>query len=316
LAAAGDRVHALRMRMMRTFRSVGVAAAITALASGAHAQPAAAPDRASDAQAIRAHIESIFQAFIDKDRPALERTHGANWRGFTPWPESVIRGRDNYMKYATFPPDLQNGQGMVGYRISDFDVVFYGDTAVVSFIADVDRVFGGETNTQKLTLLDVYHKEPGGWTQVASNTSFHGDELEQIGSMVRPLESQERAAVLAARERVWRAWFAGDTASLAQLIPPELITIDGVAGAFGTRDSTLDGSRRFASSGSKLARLAFPRTECQAYGNTVILYTSYEIDIEERGVVQTERGLATEVFVHQKGQWVNTGWQLAPAPKP
>jgi len=135
-----------------------------------------------------------------------------------------------------------------------------------------------------------------------------------MGSTARPLGSEERAAVLAARDRVWRAWFAGDTASLTQLVPPELITIDGVAGGFGTRDSTLAGSRRFASSGSKLTRLVFPRTECQAYGNTVVLYTSYEMDIEQHGVIQTERGLATEVFVHQKGQWVNTGWQLAPAP--
>jgi hypothetical protein len=297
------------MQTMRIVRGVGLAAAMTALASGANGQPAQAQDRAADTQAIRAHIESI----VDKNRPALEKTHGRNWRGFTPWPQSVIRGLDDYMKSATFPPGLPKDQGMVGYRISDFDVVFYGDTAVASFIATVDRRFGGETSTQKLTLLDVYHKEPGGWIQVASNTSLHGDELEQMGSTLRTLGDEERAAVLAARERVWRTWFAGDTASLTRLVPPELITIDGVAGAFGTRDSTLAGSRQFAS-GSTLKRLAFPRTECQAYGNTVILYTSYEMDIEQRGVVQTERGLATEVFVHQKGQWVNTGWQLAPAP--
>jgi hypothetical protein len=302
------------MKTRRIVRSVGLAVVMTALASAARAQPAKTRDRAADAQAIRAHIESIFQAFVDKDRPTLEKTHGPNWRGFTPWPESVIRGRDGYMKSATFPPDLRQGQGMVGYRILDFDVVFYGDTAVASFIATVDNAFGGETATTKLTLLDVYHKEPGGWIQVASNTSYHGDELGQMGSSYRMLGSEERAAVLEARERVWRTWFAGDTTALTRLVPPELITIDGVAGAFGTRDSTLAGSQQFASSGSTLARLAFPRTEFQAYGNTVILYTSYEMDIAQRGVIQTERGLATEVFVRQKGQWVNTGWQLAPAP--
>src|SRR5262245_48975142 len=165
------------MQMKRIVRSVGLVVAMTALASAAHAQPAGTQDRAADAQAIRAHIESIFQAFVDKDRPTLARTHGANWRGVTPWPETVIRGGDGYMKSATFPPDLRKGQGMVGYRISDFDVVFYGDTAVASFIATVDNAFGGGTTTTKLTLLDVYHKEPGGWIQVASNTSYHGDEL-------------------------------------------------------------------------------------------------------------------------------------------
>ena len=50
-------------------------------------------DRPADAAAIRAHIESIFQAFVDKDRAKLEATHGAEWRGFTPWSGHVIRGR-------------------------------------------------------------------------------------------------------------------------------------------------------------------------------------------------------------------------------
>src|SRR3954451_7347478 len=99
------------------------------LSAPASAQTTAA-DRPADAAAIRAHIESIFQAFVDKDRRKLEATHGANWRGFTPWPDAPIRGLENYMKSATFPPDLPKGQGMVGYRMSNFDVVFYGDTAV------------------------------------------------------------------------------------------------------------------------------------------------------------------------------------------
>ena len=100
----------------------------------ASALPAAAQtrgaDRPADAAAIRAHIESIFQAFVDKDRAKLAATHGAEWRGFTPWAGHVIRGRDGYMNEATFPPGIPKGQGMVGYRIGEFDIVFYADTAV------------------------------------------------------------------------------------------------------------------------------------------------------------------------------------------
>jgi len=81
-----------------------------------------ATDRSADAAAIRAHIESIFQGFVEKDRKKLEETHGANWRGFTPWSGRVIRGRADYMNSATFPEGLPKGQGMIGYRISDFDV--------------------------------------------------------------------------------------------------------------------------------------------------------------------------------------------------
>jgi ketosteroid isomerase-like protein len=284
-----------------------------ALARPASAQPPAAGERSDDAKAIRAHIESIFQAFIDKDRAKLEQTHGRDWRGFTAWSSRPIRGRDGYMQEATFPPGLPKGQGMVGYRISEFDVVFYGNAAVVSFVADLDLMFGTEAGHQKLTLLDVYHKEPEGWIQVASNTSLHPEEIERAGSQYRVLDGNERASLLTAREAVWRTWFQGDTEGLGKLVPPELITVSSFDADFGTRESTLSQSRSFATSGAKLTRLAFPRTEIQAYGNTAIIYTTYEMDITSEGRTSTERGSATEVFVRQNGRWINTGWQLAPS---
>jgi ketosteroid isomerase-like protein len=271
------------------------------------------PERPADAAAIRAHIESIIQAFVEKDRRKLEETHGANWRGFTPWSGRVIRGLDDYMRSATFPDGMPKGQGMVAYRISDFDVVFYGDTAVASFVADLDVMNGADRGTQKLTLMDVYHKERAGWIQVASNTSVHPDEIGQQMSRLRPLSETDRAAVLAAREAVWRAWFAGDAEAFARLVPAELVTIEPAAQTFGTRESTLAGSRGFAGSGGKLTRLEFPRTEIQAYGNTVILYTTYEMDIASDGRTRTDRGVATEIFVQQNDRWINTGWQLAAA---
>ena len=63
----------------------------------------------------------------------------------------------------------------------------------------------------------------------------------------------------------------------------------------------------------KLTRLDFPVTKVQAYGNTAILYTSYVMELQTGGQTQTERGMATEVFVNRDGKWLNTGWQLAPA---
>jgi hypothetical protein len=269
------------------------------------------PERAADAALIRKQIEDICQAFVDKDRRVLSATHGTHWRGFTPWSDHVIRGRDGYMNEATFDPSTPKGRGMVGYRISDFDVVFYGDTAVASFVLDVDAVSDTGKGTQKLTILDVFHKEPSGWIQVASNTSLHADDLARMTSGPRQIGEAERQAILTAREAVWRAWFAGDTGALSKLVPPELITIEP-GGGFGTLQSNIEGSRGFASSGGKLARLVFPRTEFQAYGSTVILYTTYEMDLVSGGEKRTERGAATEIFVQQDGRWVNTGWQLAP----
>ncbi|HEX3702139.1 MAG TPA: nuclear transport factor 2 family protein [Vicinamibacterales bacterium] len=287
---------------------------VIVMSSRAAAQTRGA-DRPDDAAAIRAHIESIFQAFVDKDRAKLEATHGAEWRGFTPWSGHVIRGRDGYMNEATFPPDVPKNQGMVGYHIGEFDIVFYGDTAVASFEADVNRLAGAEKTTQKLTFVDVYHKDAGGWIQVASNTSLHPDAVSDLMSQRRFLDASERAALMNARESVWRAWFGGDQATLMKLLPPELITIEPGSRTLGTRTSTLDGSRGFASGGGKLARIAFPSTEIQVYGNTAILYTSYEMDLATGGESHSERGMATEVFVFKDGQWLNTGWQLAPMMK-
>jgi ketosteroid isomerase-like protein len=269
------------------------------------------PSQDADVALIRREIETICQAFIDKDRTVLEETHGKEWRGFTPGNDHVIRGIDGYMNEATFGPNAQKGQGMVGYKISDFDVVFYGDTAVASFVLESDIVYGGQKGQQTLTILDVFHKEPRGWTQVASNTSLHGDEMMRQMSASRSMGGDEQKELLAAREGVWRAWFSGQTATLNKVLPAELITIEP-DGSFGTLKSNLDGSRGFAAAGGRLTRLVFPKTEIQSYGATAILYTTYEMDLPSDGKPTTHKGAATEVFVRQPdGRWVNTGWQLA-----
>lgn len=297
---------------MRTDLTLPVICVVWSLAfPGSAASQSTPPNRSADAAAIRAHIESICQAFVDKDRKKLEETHGKDWRGFTPWSGHVIRGLDGYMNEATFEPGTPKGQGMVGYRLSDFDAVFYGDTAVASFVLDLDIVYGGEKSAQKLTLIDVYNKGAKGWIQVASNTSLHPEEIDRQMSRAHGLSDSDRKALFAAREAVWRAWFAGDTTALSKLVPPELITIEPGSETFGTHASNLAGSRGFAASGGKLLRLVFPRTELQAYGNTAILYTTYEMDLLAGGKSTTERGAATEVFVRRDGEWINTGWQLA-----
>lgn len=268
--------------------------------------------RAADAAEIKREIEIICQAFVDKDRPTLEATHGKDWRGFTPASDHVIRGLDGYMNEATFPPGMPKGQGMTGYRISDFDVVFYGDTAVASFVLETDGMRGKQKTTQKLTILDVFHKQGARWIQVASNTSLHRDEFERLGTELRELGAEEKAELLAARESVWRSWFAGDTKQLSGLLAPELITIERGSPKFGSLASNIEESKAFAAAGGKLTRLTFPKTEFQAYGPTVILYTTYEADLLSEGKTQSMRGVATEMFVWRDGRWAHTGWQLTP----
>ena len=135
---------------------------------------------------------------------------------------------------------------------------------------------------------------------------------EAYMSALRSLGDDEKASLLKAREAVWRAWFAGDERALRELLPPELITLDGPPGVFGTLDSNLRESASFAKSGGKLVRIAFPRTEIQAYGRTAIIYTTFEVEMNVNGEVSKEAGRATEVFVRRGERWLNTGWQLGP----
>ena len=295
-----------------TLRLLLGAAVIVAGSVIAFAQAAQTSGREADAAAIRAHIESIFAAFIDKDPQKLAATHGRDWRGYLPGSRTVIKGRDGYMEANVGDGQMEpKGQGMVGYKIVEYDTVFYGDVGVVNFVADVHRMDGTRAHTTKLTLMDIYAKEDGNWIQVASQTSYHPDYLDARMSTFEPLSEEQKKPILAAREAVWRAWYGGDTKALADLLPPELIVMHSGSSDFGSHASIVAASAEFAKSGGKLTRLTFPRTEFQRYGNTVIIYTTYELDIEQGGKVKTERGKATEVFVRRGGKWLNTGWQLA-----
>ena len=55
-------------------------ALLASLVTGAAA--AADDDRTADREAIRAHIDRIFQAFIKKDAAELRATHDENWLGY------------------------------------------------------------------------------------------------------------------------------------------------------------------------------------------------------------------------------------------
>lgn len=271
-----------------------------------------AADAAADREAIRSHIDRIFNAYIAKNRAEVQATHDREWRGFLTGSRRIIRGLDEYMRGAD--SSLASPNRLVGYVMEDFDVQFRGpDLAVVPYIAELEGEAEGARSKWKLRVIDVYERQNGEWMQIASNTAMHPQSTFEQASEHRVMLPGERAELMKAREAVWRAWFGGDTAQLTTLLPPELITIEP-AGAFGNLKTNLDGARGFAAGGGKLTRLVFPKTEFQAYGATVILYTTYEMDLVSGGKASTQKGAATEVFVRQPdGRWVNSGWQLAPS---
>jgi hypothetical protein len=115
--------------------------------------------------------------------------------------------------------------------------------------------------------------------------------------------------VLAVREGAWRAWFGGDEAALRAMLPEEFLAIDG-DGEISDREKTIASSRAFKESGGRLVSLAFPETRAQRFGDTVVLYGSYEATFVSGKVEKQMKGRLTEVFVKRDGKWVHPGWHL------
>jgi ketosteroid isomerase-like protein len=269
--------------------------------------PVSADARQADRDAIRSHIDKIFQAYIHKDAATIRATHSADWIGFQSSSESAIHGIDGYMK--DVDGYLNGPVRLTGYKMVEFGVIFYGDVALIPYVADVDYSFPGGTVTRKLRVFDVYAKIDGAWNQVGSDTQLHPDSITAVMENPRPMSPDGKKDLLAAREAVWRAWFANDTAQLNELIPPELIAIE-TQDKWQTRDDELAAAKDFSAKGGKLVRLEFPQTEIQAYGSTAILYTKFVLETEMDGQRSTLSGRATEMFVNRQGKWVNVGWHL------
>ena len=269
----------------------------------------AGDDRAADREAVRAHIDRIFQAFIHKDAAELRATHAEHWLGYLEGSRTAIHGVDGYMN-ATGTPDPKNPYGMKSYTMREFDVIFHGDAAFACFVADVVANTPAGLSTRTLRITDFYTKQNGQWIQTGSDTQLHPESINAQFQSLRTLPEQSKKELLEAREGVWRAYFSNDRAALEKLIPAELVTVGDHPNGFGTRASVFEGASRFAQGGGKLLRIEFPKTEMQVYGFTAVLYSTYVYELEQGGKRSETSGRATEVFVYQNGHWVNPGWQL------
>ncbi|MGA9392441.1 MAG: nuclear transport factor 2 family protein [Candidatus Sulfotelmatobacter sp.] len=114
--------------------------------------------------------------------------------------------------------------------------------------------------------------------------------------------------LLKARETVWRAWFAGDTETLKELVPPETIVMSGGEEKWKNQADVVRSAAEFHAKGGKLLRLQFPRTEVQRFGDVAIVWSSYVVDVEVEGKRSSGSSRATEIFVWQHGRWTNPGW--------
>jgi ketosteroid isomerase-like protein len=189
-------------------------------------------------------------------------------------------------------------------------MIFKGDAAFVCFVADVESNWPGAPPHRALRICDFYTSNDGQWIQSGSDTALHQESLEEQLASPRPLGDQMKKRLLDAREAVWRAYFAGDRATLEKLIPEETIAIESGDNNWSNRQTILAGSAQFAKSGGKLLKLEFPKTDIQVYGFTAVVYSNYTYELEQGGQRSTHSGRVTEVFVLRKGQWVNPGWHM------
>jgi ketosteroid isomerase-like protein len=133
-----------------------------------------------------------------------------------------------------------------------------------------------------------------------------------LGTAQASAQKQNDEQLLHARETVWRAWFAGDTKSLEELVPPESIIMSGGEEKWKNQADVLRSAANFHAKGGKLVRLEFPRTEVQHFGDVAIVWSQYLAETETNGKRSLDSGRITEIFVRRHGQWANPGLHTDP----
>ena len=134
-------------------------------------------DRAKDREILRAHMRSVFQAYIDGNREILRSTRRAEMKGFTVRSRVTIRNREQYMEEFE---KLLSHQRWNTYEIVDEDMIFHGDTAVVVYIAKIAGInCENKDFDTSVRVMDVYFKESGEWTLAASSVSLHPEAIDR-----------------------------------------------------------------------------------------------------------------------------------------
>nr|AUN37301.1 hypothetical protein [uncultured bacterium] len=274
--------------------------------------------RDADRAAIMTEIGRITQAFIDGDNETVYKTHSEDWSGFLSDPQTIpIYGINEYLKgngitwplSPSYKKPAPNPYPNLHYRITNSLITFVtNDVGVASFTLDYPWRDG--VNFTRLRIMDVFTKRDGKWIQTASDTATDPQWKGDQASIPREPAENSKQAILATREAVWKAWFAGDVEKLGKMIPDEIVSVEGPKKEWENRAAMLAASKAFVASGARLIRLEFPKTDVQFYGNTIVLFTSYSYDIQKDGKKSTITGKGVETFIIRGQKLLNIGWIL------
>ena len=114
----------------------------------------------------------------------------------------------------------------------------------------------------------------------------------------------ERAALIAAREAVWRAYFAGDSARLVELLPERMV------GMPQDRKEIIADAQEFRRGGGVLREISFGDDEIVMRDGIAVTYSRYRVLLENAGKRDSMVGFAIELFVREDGRWINPSWHL------
>jgi hypothetical protein len=118
------------------------------------------------------------------------------------------------------------------------------------------------------------------------------------------VDSTVRAQLIVARDSVWRAYFAGDSAALARLLPERMV------GMGQDRAEIIANAQEFARSGGRLEKIEFSCDEFFVSGDVAVLFSNYRTDVREGDRLSVTTGRAIELFERRGGSWINPSWHL------
>lgn len=119
-----------------------------------------------DRKKILAHIHSIFEGFLKKDREGIKNAHTDDWVGFLGPSVGIERGIDAYMVNVDKSLETFNGKS---FEILDTEMQFYGDICIVYYVARYDYEEDGQIHALPLRSVDIYRRESGNWIQAGSH---------------------------------------------------------------------------------------------------------------------------------------------------
>ena len=119
-----------------------------------------------------------------------------------------------------------------------------------------------------------------------------------------PVDSATRAQLVIARDAVWRAWFAGDSAALVRLLPEPMVGMDQ------DRAAIIADAQGSAGAGRRLEKLEFTCDEFYVSGDVAVVFSNYRTDVRDGNELDVTTGRAIELFERRNGVWVNPSWHL------